>query len=61
MYAWASWFCRCIIEVNRREADICAIQMDIEQIQEREQLLTAENVLLKVSFLSYQILSFKFT
>ncbi|KAL8120393.1 kinesin-like protein KIN-12C isoform X2 [Apium graveolens] len=37
----------CIIEVNRREADICAIQMDIEQIQEREQLLTAENVRLK--------------
>ncbi|KAK1390325.1 hypothetical protein POM88_018503 [Heracleum sosnowskyi] len=37
----------CIIEVNRREADICAIQMDVEQIQEREQLLTAENVLLK--------------
>lgn len=40
---------------------MCAIQMDIEQIQEREQLLTAENVLLKVSFISYQILSFKLT
>ncbi|XP_017215140.1 kinesin-like protein KIN-12C [Daucus carota subsp. sativus] len=37
----------CIIEVNRREADICAIQMDVEQIQEREQSLIAENVLLK--------------
>ncbi|KAK1387409.1 Kinesin motor domain-containing protein [Heracleum sosnowskyi] len=38
---------RCILEVNRKEADIFAIQMTIEQIQERDQLLTAQNEMLK--------------
>ncbi|KAL8157876.1 kinesin-like protein KIN-12C isoform X2 [Apium graveolens] len=38
---------RCILEVNRKEADIFAIQMTVEQIQERDQLLTAQNEMLK--------------
>ncbi|WOH15809.1 hypothetical protein DCAR_0935355 [Daucus carota subsp. sativus] len=38
---------RYILEVNRREADIFAIQMTVEQIQERDQLLKAQNDMLK--------------
>ncbi|KAK3007108.1 hypothetical protein RJ639_016177, partial [Escallonia herrerae] len=38
---------RCISEVNRREADILAAQLTVEQLQERDQLLTAKNEMLK--------------
>ncbi|KAL3505563.1 hypothetical protein ACH5RR_030945 [Cinchona calisaya] len=38
---------RCIEEVNRREADVLATHMILEQIRERDQLLTAQNEMLK--------------
>ena len=45
-------------DVNRREADILAVQMTVEQLQERDQLLTAQNEMLKVrNFLRNSYLS----
>lgn len=38
----------CISEVNRRQADMLNAQITIEQLQERDQLLTAQNEMLKV-------------
>ncbi|XP_038705278.1 kinesin-like protein KIN-12C isoform X2 [Tripterygium wilfordii] len=37
-----------ISEIQRKEADILAAQMTIEQLKERDQLLTAQNEMLKV-------------
>ena len=39
---------RCILEVNRKEADALATRMSLEQVRERDQLLTAQNEMLKV-------------
>ncbi|XP_052205946.1 kinesin-like protein KIN-12C [Diospyros lotus] len=39
---------RCISELNRRQADVLASQVTIEQLQEREQLLIAQNEMFKV-------------
>ncbi|CDO98710.1 unnamed protein product [Coffea canephora] len=38
---------RCVLEVNRREADVLATHMILEQVRERDQLLTAQNEMLK--------------
>lgn len=38
-------------EVNRKEADVLAVQMTVEQLLEREQLLSAQNEMLKVGYL----------
>ncbi|KAM7488000.1 hypothetical protein LguiB_025484 [Lonicera macranthoides] len=38
---------RWISEINQREADILASQMTVEQLHERDQLLTAQNEMLK--------------
>ncbi|KAG6731459.1 hypothetical protein I3842_01G130000 [Carya illinoinensis] len=37
----------CMSEVNRKEADVLAVQMTVEQLLEREQLLSAQNEMLK--------------
>ncbi|CAI9119063.1 OLC1v1020726C1 [Oldenlandia corymbosa var. corymbosa] len=37
----------CILEVNRREADLLATRVTLEQIRERDQLLIAQNEMLK--------------
>ncbi|XP_010276535.1 PREDICTED: kinesin-like protein KIN-12C isoform X2 [Nelumbo nucifera] len=37
----------CIDEINQRESDILAAQVTIEQVRQREQLLTAQNEMLK--------------
>lgn len=38
---------RCILEINGREADVLATHMILEQVRERDQLLTAQNEMLK--------------
>nr|XP_027115822.1 kinesin-like protein KIN-12E isoform X3 [Coffea arabica] len=38
---------RCVLEVNRREADVLATHMILEQVRERDQLLSAQNEMLK--------------
>ncbi|KAK9289237.1 hypothetical protein L1049_017711 [Liquidambar formosana] len=38
----------CISILNKREADIFAAQMNVEQLQERDQLLTTQNEMLKM-------------
>lgn len=43
-FDWCSW----IEENNQRKVDILAAQMRIEQLQLRDQLLTAQNEMLKV-------------
>lgn len=35
--------------MNRKEADIFTVQMTLEQLQERDQMLTAQNEMLKVT------------
>ncbi|XP_042475979.1 kinesin-like protein KIN-12C isoform X2 [Macadamia integrifolia] len=37
----------CIEEINRREADILATQLTVEQLQQRDQLLAAQNEMLQ--------------
>lgn len=38
----------CILEINSKKADIFAAQMTVEQLQERDHLLTAQNEMLKM-------------
>ncbi|KAF8017774.1 hypothetical protein BT93_H2848 [Corymbia citriodora subsp. variegata] len=38
----------CMMEVSRREADLFATQMTLEQLQQRDQLLSAQNEMLKM-------------
>lgn len=42
---------RCISEVYRRQNDVLAAEITVEQLQEREQLLAAQNEMLKVILL----------
>lgn len=41
-------YCSCISEINKKVADILAAQMTVEQLQERDQFLSAQNEMLKV-------------
>lgn len=41
-------FCRCYSEINRNKADQLAIQIALEQLQEQDQFLIAQNDMLKV-------------
>ncbi|KAM3708012.1 hypothetical protein ACJW31_02G067300 [Castanea mollissima] len=38
----------CISEINKKEADIFTFQLNVEQLQERDQLLSAQNEMLKM-------------
>ncbi|ONI27869.1 hypothetical protein PRUPE_1G108800 [Prunus persica] len=38
----------CISEINKKEGDIAAAQMTLQQLQDRDQLLSAQNEMLKV-------------
>lgn len=40
--------CRCISEVNRSKTDLLTTQITVEELQERDRLLTAQNNMLKV-------------
>lgn len=40
--------CSCSSILNQREADILAAQINVEQLKERDQLLSAQNDMLKV-------------
>lgn len=43
--------CSCISEINKKEADIIAVEITVEQLRERDQLLSAQNEMLKVGYL----------
>lgn len=38
----------CVMEVSRKEADLLTTQMTLEQLQQRDQLLSAQNEMLKM-------------
>lgn len=42
----------CIAEINLKVEDILAAQMTVEQLKERDQLLSAQNEMLKVSIIN---------
>lgn len=41
-------YCSCILEINKREGDLLAAQITVEQLQERDSLLSVQNEMLKV-------------
>jgi hypothetical protein len=43
--------CSCISEINKKESDIIAVEITVEQLRERDQLLSAQNEMLKVGCL----------
>lgn len=42
------YHCSCTSELNQKEAEILKAQVSLEQLQERDQLLSAQNEMLKV-------------
>lgn len=40
--------CSCLHEINKKDADILTAQLTLEQLQQRDQLLSAQNEMLKV-------------
>lgn len=39
---------RCVLEMKRKEADMLTVHVTVEQLRERDQLLAAQNEMLKV-------------
>lgn len=48
IFSFKFCYCSCISEINKKEGDIAAAQMTLQQLQDRDQLLSAQNEMLKV-------------